>query len=93
MKIIMQIRTTIQKILAPTSEGYQREVKEHNKKTFYYSIALMMEAVQTSGTSVNFNVTTRCYIPEDSKLQQGRNSLSGPKYRAYSANVSFGPIF
>jgi hypothetical protein len=31
--------------------------------------ALMMEAVRTSETSVNFNVTTRRYIPEDSKLQ------------------------
>jgi hypothetical protein len=28
----------------------------------------MMEAVRTSETSVNFNVTTRRYIPEDSKL-------------------------
>jgi hypothetical protein len=31
-------------------------------------IALMMEAVRTSETSVNFNVTTRRYIPEDTKL-------------------------
>jgi hypothetical protein len=31
--------------------------------------ALMMEAVRTSETSVNFNVTTRRYIPEDSKLR------------------------
>jgi hypothetical protein len=31
--------------------------------------ALMMEAVRTSETSVNFNVATRRYIPEDSKLQ------------------------
>jgi hypothetical protein len=29
----------------------------------------MMEAVGTSETSVNFNVTTRRYIPEGSKLQ------------------------
>jgi hypothetical protein len=28
-----------------------------------------MEAVRTSETSFNFNVTTRRYIPEDSKLQ------------------------
>jgi hypothetical protein len=28
-------------------------------------IALMMEAVRTSETSVNFNVTTRLYITED----------------------------
>jgi hypothetical protein len=31
-------------------------------------IALMMEAVRTSETSINFNVTTRHYLPEDSKL-------------------------
>jgi hypothetical protein len=30
-------------------------------------IALMMEAVRTSESSVNFNVTTRRYIPEGSK--------------------------
>jgi hypothetical protein len=30
----------------------------------------MMEAVRTSETSVNFNVTTRHYIPEDSKLHK-----------------------
>jgi hypothetical protein len=28
----------------------------------------MMEAVRTSETSINFNMTTRRYIPEDSKL-------------------------
>jgi hypothetical protein len=32
-------------------------------------IALRMEAVYTSETSANFNVTTWRYIPEDSKLQ------------------------
>jgi hypothetical protein len=35
-------------------------------------IALMMEAVRTSETSLNFNVTTRRYIPDDSKLQTRR---------------------
>jgi hypothetical protein len=34
----------------------------------HHQSALMMEAVSTSETSVNFNVTTRHYIPEDSKL-------------------------
>jgi hypothetical protein len=29
----------------------------------------MMEAVCTSETLFNFNITTQCYIPEDSKLQ------------------------
>jgi hypothetical protein len=32
-------------------------------------IALLMEAVRTSETSVYFNVTARRYIPEDSKLK------------------------
>jgi hypothetical protein len=32
------------------------------------AIALMTEAVRASEMSVNFNVTTRRYIPEDSKL-------------------------
>jgi hypothetical protein len=31
-------------------------------------IALMMEEACTSETSVNFNVITRCYIPEDPKI-------------------------
>jgi hypothetical protein len=34
-----------------------------------FIIALMIEAVHTSETSVNLNVTTRHYIPEDSKLK------------------------
>jgi hypothetical protein len=34
--------------------------------------AMMMEAVRTSETSVHFNVTTRRYIPEDSKLHTRR---------------------
>jgi hypothetical protein len=34
--------------------------------------ALMMESVRTSETSVNFNMTTRRYIPEDSKLHTRR---------------------
>jgi hypothetical protein len=38
---------------------------------FLRAIALMMEAVHPSEMSVNFNVTTWRYIPEDSKLQTG----------------------
>jgi hypothetical protein len=34
--------------------------------------AMLMEAVRTSETSVNFKVTTRSYIPEDSKLRTRR---------------------
>jgi hypothetical protein len=36
-------------------------------------IALMIEAVRTSETSAKFNVTTRRYIPEDSKLYKYNN--------------------
>jgi hypothetical protein len=36
------------------------------------SIALMMGAVRISETSVIFNLTTLCYIPEDSKLHTRR---------------------
>jgi hypothetical protein len=36
------------------------------------SSAMMVEAVRTSETSVNFNVTTLRYIPEDSKLHTRR---------------------
>jgi hypothetical protein len=35
-------------------------------------IALMMEAVRTSETLVNFNMTTRRYIPEDSNVHTRR---------------------
>jgi hypothetical protein len=35
-------------------------------------IALMMEAVRTSETSVSINLTTWQYIPEDSKLHTRR---------------------
>jgi hypothetical protein len=34
-----------------------------------WDVALMMEAVRTSETSVNCNMTTWRYVPEDSKLQ------------------------
>jgi hypothetical protein len=34
------------------------------------AIALMTEAVRTSKTSVNVNLTTRHYIPETSKFQE-----------------------
>jgi hypothetical protein len=38
----------------------------------YLLIALMMEAVRTSETSVNFNQTTRCNNPDDSHLHTRR---------------------
>jgi hypothetical protein len=41
----------------------------------------MMEAVRTSETSVHFNVATRRYIPEDSKLHTRRfENLKSHKY-------------
>jgi hypothetical protein len=45
--------------------------KEAHVRSF---IALKMEAVRTSETSANFNVTTRRYIPEDTKLQETHTS-------------------
>jgi hypothetical protein len=46
-------------------------------------IALTMEAVRTSVTSVNYNVTTRRYIPENSKLHTRRHeNLKSSKSRA-----------
>jgi hypothetical protein len=39
-------------------------------------IALIMDAVRTSETSVNFNVTTKLYIPEDPKLTRRRENLN-----------------
>jgi hypothetical protein len=38
-------------------------------RTASFTRAMVMEAVRISETSVNFNLTARCYIPEDSKLQ------------------------
>jgi hypothetical protein len=65
------------KIRSPTSFGGEikpavprRKGLRHVKEPF--SVALMMEAVRTSETSVNFNVTTRRYIPEDSELHTCR---------------------
>jgi hypothetical protein len=40
-----------------------------NFRVFWDVIALMMGAICTSEMSVNINLTTWCYIPEDSKLQ------------------------
>jgi hypothetical protein len=46
-------------------------------------IALMMEAVFISETSVHFNVTTRRYSPEDSELQtRRRENLKSHKSNA-----------
>jgi hypothetical protein len=39
---------------------------------YFWAIALMMEAVSTSETLVNFYQTTRRYIPEDSHFYSRR---------------------
>jgi hypothetical protein len=44
------------------------EVDRHTEIHTTSIFSLMMEAVHTSETSVHFNVTTWCYIPEDYKL-------------------------
>jgi hypothetical protein len=41
----------------------------------HHQWALMMETVHTSETSVNFNASTKRYIPEDSKLHMSRRLL------------------
>jgi hypothetical protein len=41
-------------------------------RRFRGAIVLMMEAVRISETSVYFNETMRCYMPEVSNLHNGR---------------------
>jgi hypothetical protein len=48
------------------------DVSEVRTASIIGAIAMIMEAVGTSETSVNFNVTTWRYIPEDSKLHTRR---------------------
>jgi hypothetical protein len=36
----------------------------------HHQVVLMLDAVRTSKTSLNFNVITRLYIPEDFKVQE-----------------------
>jgi hypothetical protein len=55
------------------SRGYNTKQINNLKFRVFWDVsavyqALMMEAVCTSETSVYFNVTAQCYIPEDSKL-------------------------
>jgi hypothetical protein len=40
-------------------------------------IALMMETTRTSETSVDIQLRTRQYIPEDSELQSGKLPCAG----------------
>jgi hypothetical protein len=51
-------------------------------------IVLVMAAVRTSETSVNFSVTTRRYILEDSKLNtRRRENLKSYKFDQMKKNV------
>jgi hypothetical protein len=57
-------------------------VRQEKNALVSASIALMMEAVGTSETSVSFNESSRRNIPEDSHLRRIRNS-----YKVWSANL------
>jgi hypothetical protein len=48
------------------------DVSEVHTASIIRAIALMMEAVRISETSINLNVNTLHYIPEDSKLHTRR---------------------
>jgi hypothetical protein len=49
------------------------DVSEVRTAFIMRALALMMEAVHTSETSVNNNLTTLRYIPEDSKFHSRRH--------------------
>jgi hypothetical protein len=55
----------------------------------HHQVAMMIEEVRTSETSVNFNVATRRYIPEDSKLHL-YNFLFNIFGAKYLLDISFG---
>jgi hypothetical protein len=60
-------------ILSETGLTYAFILMERIISNFYkHSVNNTMDAVRTSEMSVNFNVTTRLYIPEDSKLHTRR---------------------
>jgi hypothetical protein len=52
----------------------------------FHLIALTMETVRTSEMSVSFNVTTRRYLPEDSKLHI-RCSVHNCSYQNYESSL------
>jgi hypothetical protein len=54
-------------------------------------IALMKEAARTSETSVDIQLRTRQYIPEDSELHtRRRENLKSHKYHFYSQRSNSG---
>jgi hypothetical protein len=55
------------------------------KVTAFWDIAVMMEAVSTSETSVNFYQTTRRNIPEDSHLRKSGRLDFNDRYSFYQA--------
>jgi hypothetical protein len=54
-------------------------------RNFPSIIALMMEAVRTSETSISFKVTTRRYIPEDSKPHTRRRENLKSHFHSFSS--------
>jgi hypothetical protein len=73
-------------------QGDELETGSHVSNQFFARgllIALMMEAVSTSKTSVNFYQTTRRNNPEDSHLHtRRRESLKSHKNKKYLRLVS-----
>jgi hypothetical protein len=47
---------------------FTEESEVHSVSIISVFIALMMEMVRISESSVSINLTAQCYIPEDSKL-------------------------
>jgi hypothetical protein len=62
---------TAHKILFGNTEGIKR-VGDLRESVRIIMIALMMEAARTSETSIDIDLRTRQYIPEDSELNTRR---------------------
>jgi hypothetical protein len=67
-------------ILHQSTQRYNPEdihLRTHRRENLksYLSIALLMETVCTSETSIDFCAITRCSIPEDSRLHSRRRGL------------------
>jgi hypothetical protein len=67
------------RVFCDVAPGNDVEVNRRFIGAYYFhhqgddqAITALIEAVRTYETSVNFTVTTRSYIPEDSKLNYDR---------------------
>jgi hypothetical protein len=67
------------------------DVSEVRTASILIVIAMMMKAVRSSETLDKFNVTTRRYIPEDSKFytRSRENLKSHTEYGMFVKRVSF----